>query len=190
MALTGTCITYTVKEAGRTPPPFPFIFFKPNTTVLDHDAPVVIPKIAQDDQADYEGELVSVSSLSRFFPSLCLSEGANMGMLMLMGRDQSSASSWDETPRTFRERTPSTTLRRTRREMTCRRANCSEIRSWRVVCHNGGSQRDSTRSRPWVRVWCRPRWSVIRRSCISRPLSTARRGRMRACRICASIAPI
>ncbi|KIV85749.1 hypothetical protein PV11_01411 [Exophiala sideris] len=46
-----------IKEAGRTPPPFPFIFFKPNTTVTDHDAPVVIPKIAQDDQADYEGEL-------------------------------------------------------------------------------------------------------------------------------------
>jgi len=48
-----------IKEAGRTPPPFPFIFFKPNTCVHDHDVPVVIPKIAQDDQADYEGELVS-----------------------------------------------------------------------------------------------------------------------------------
>lgn len=47
-----------VKEAGRSPPPFPFIFFKPNTCVLDHDAEVVIPKICQDDQADYEGELV------------------------------------------------------------------------------------------------------------------------------------
>ncbi|KIX01786.1 uncharacterized protein Z518_09513 [Rhinocladiella mackenziei CBS 650.93] len=49
-----------IKEAGRTPPPFPFIFFKPNTTVLDHDVPVIIPKIAQDDQADYEGELCMV----------------------------------------------------------------------------------------------------------------------------------
>lgn len=48
----------TVKEAGRTPPPFPFIFFKPNTTIHDHGAPVAIPKIAQDSQADYEGELV------------------------------------------------------------------------------------------------------------------------------------
>jgi hypothetical protein len=55
----------TVKEAGRTPPPFPFIFFKPNTTVIDHGAPVIIPKIAQDDQADYEGELVRLSSLAR-----------------------------------------------------------------------------------------------------------------------------
>ncbi|RKL18920.1 hypothetical protein BFJ70_g14134 [Fusarium oxysporum] len=49
-----------VKETGRTPPPFPSIFFKPNTTIVDHDAPVVIPKIAQDDQADYEGELCIV----------------------------------------------------------------------------------------------------------------------------------
>ncbi|KAJ6108033.1 hypothetical protein N7523_009356 [Penicillium sp. IBT 18751x] len=46
-----------IKEAGRTPPPFPFIFFKPNTTVHDHGKPVEIPKLAQDDQADYEGEL-------------------------------------------------------------------------------------------------------------------------------------
>ncbi|KAJ5787278.1 hypothetical protein N7457_002268 [Penicillium paradoxum] len=49
-----------IKEAGRTPPPFPFIFFKPNTTIHDHGAPVVIPKIAQDEQADYEGELCLV----------------------------------------------------------------------------------------------------------------------------------
>lgn len=48
----------TVKEAGRKPPPFPFIFFKPSTTVHDHGESVVIPKIAQNDQADYEGELV------------------------------------------------------------------------------------------------------------------------------------
>lgn len=49
-----------VREAGRQPPPFPFIFFKPNTTILDHGADVVIPKIAQDEQADYEGELCIV----------------------------------------------------------------------------------------------------------------------------------
>ncbi|KAK6211408.1 hypothetical protein QIS74_10672 [Colletotrichum tabaci] len=49
-----------IREAGRKPPPFPFIFFKPNTTVLDHGADVVIPKICQDDQADYEGELCLV----------------------------------------------------------------------------------------------------------------------------------
>ncbi|KAF9691705.1 hypothetical protein EKO04_010192 [Ascochyta lentis] len=49
-----------IKEAGRTPPPFPFIFFKPNTCIQDHDADVEIPLVAQDDQADYEGELTLV----------------------------------------------------------------------------------------------------------------------------------
>jgi 2-keto-4-pentenoate hydratase/2-oxohepta-3-ene-1,7-dioic acid hydratase in catechol pathway len=50
----------SVKEAGRTPPPFPFIFFKPSTTIHDHGRPVEIPAIAQDSQADYEGELCLV----------------------------------------------------------------------------------------------------------------------------------
>ncbi|KAH7357396.1 hypothetical protein BKA66DRAFT_562564 [Pyrenochaeta sp. MPI-SDFR-AT-0127] len=49
-----------IREAGRTPPPFPFIFFKPTTCLHDHDANVEIPSIAQDDQADYEGELTVV----------------------------------------------------------------------------------------------------------------------------------
>lgn len=49
-----------IREAGRKPPPFPFIFFKPNTCVLDHGANIVVPAIAQDDQADYEGELCFV----------------------------------------------------------------------------------------------------------------------------------
>lgn len=49
-----------IREAGRKPPPFPFIFFKPNTCILDHGANVVIPKVAQDEQADYEGELCIV----------------------------------------------------------------------------------------------------------------------------------
>ncbi|KAJ5534409.1 hypothetical protein N7527_000663 [Penicillium freii] len=49
-----------IKEAGRKPPPFPFIFFKPTTTIHDHGKAVVVPKVAQDDQADYEGELCIV----------------------------------------------------------------------------------------------------------------------------------
>ncbi|KAF5644854.1 hypothetical protein F25303_5793 [Fusarium sp. NRRL 25303] len=49
-----------IREAGRKTPPFPSIFFKPSTTIHDHGANVVIPKVAQDDQADYEGELVVV----------------------------------------------------------------------------------------------------------------------------------
>lgn len=49
-----------IKEAGRQPPPFPFIFFKPTTCLLGHDENIVVPKIAQDDQADYEGELCAI----------------------------------------------------------------------------------------------------------------------------------
>jgi 2-keto-4-pentenoate hydratase/2-oxohepta-3-ene-1,7-dioic acid hydratase in catechol pathway len=52
-----------IKEAGRSPPPNPFYFFKPNTCVVGPGEAVVIPKIAQDDQADYEGELVSHAAL-------------------------------------------------------------------------------------------------------------------------------
>jgi 2-keto-4-pentenoate hydratase/2-oxohepta-3-ene-1,7-dioic acid hydratase in catechol pathway len=60
----------TVREAGRQPPPFPSIFFKPNTTVTGHDVDVVIPKLCQNDQADYEGELVRfLSSLLRSLPA-------------------------------------------------------------------------------------------------------------------------
>ncbi|KAF2501399.1 hypothetical protein BU16DRAFT_522373 [Lophium mytilinum] len=49
-----------IKEAGRSPPPFPSVFFKPSTCIQDHGANVIVPKIAQDDQADYEGELAIV----------------------------------------------------------------------------------------------------------------------------------
>lgn len=61
-----------VKEAGRSPPPFPFIFFKPTTCIANHDADVIIPKICQDDQADYEGELVIFlpSRMFRYFSNL------------------------------------------------------------------------------------------------------------------------
>ncbi|PKY07768.1 putative fumarylacetoacetate hydrolase [Aspergillus campestris IBT 28561] len=49
-----------IRETGRSPPPTPSIFFKPNTTVADHGSDVLIPKLAQDEQADYEGELCIV----------------------------------------------------------------------------------------------------------------------------------
>ncbi|KAH7257977.1 hypothetical protein BKA59DRAFT_415307 [Fusarium tricinctum] len=49
-----------IREAGRKTPPFPSIFFKPPTTVHGHNVNVVIPRVAQDEQADYEGELVVV----------------------------------------------------------------------------------------------------------------------------------
>ncbi|KAK3398803.1 hypothetical protein B0T20DRAFT_469707 [Sordaria brevicollis] len=46
-----------IRETGHPVPQNPVMFIKPSTSVHDHDANVVIPKIAQDDQADYEGEL-------------------------------------------------------------------------------------------------------------------------------------
>lgn len=67
-------ILVIVKEAGRKPPPFPFIFFKPTTTIHDHGKAVVVPKVAQDDQADYEGELVrsiSPSGISKIPKANC-----------------------------------------------------------------------------------------------------------------------
>ena len=52
--------TITVKEAGRTPPPYPSIFIKPGTSVGNWGEPIPVPKLAQDEQADYEGELTIV----------------------------------------------------------------------------------------------------------------------------------
>ncbi|KAF1947329.1 fumarylacetoacetate hydrolase family protein-like protein [Clathrospora elynae] len=51
-----------IQEGGRTLPPYPTTFIKANTALNDHNAPIVIPKIAQDNQADYEGELCFIIS--------------------------------------------------------------------------------------------------------------------------------
>ena len=50
----------TVKEVGQPLPRFPVTFIKPSTAVANWDDDIPIPKIAQDDQADYEGELCFV----------------------------------------------------------------------------------------------------------------------------------
>lgn len=55
---TATLTRSKVREAGRKLPPYPSMFFKPPQTVTGHNDVVTIPKIAQNDQADYEGELV------------------------------------------------------------------------------------------------------------------------------------
>lgn len=47
----------TVKEAGRKPPPFPFFFIKPRDSIASFDEDIPVPKIAQNDQCDWEGEL-------------------------------------------------------------------------------------------------------------------------------------
>jgi 2-keto-4-pentenoate hydratase/2-oxohepta-3-ene-1,7-dioic acid hydratase in catechol pathway len=51
-----------VQEGGRTLPPYPSTFIKANTALSGHGSPIVIPKIAQDNQADYEGELCFIIS--------------------------------------------------------------------------------------------------------------------------------
>ncbi|MCJ1300632.1 hypothetical protein MMC08_003429 [Hypocenomyce scalaris] len=48
-----------IKEGGRSPPPYPSMFFKPAECVADHGSVVHVPKLAQD-QCDYEGELTIV----------------------------------------------------------------------------------------------------------------------------------
>ena len=51
---------YTVAEGGRSPPPYPSLFFKSPTSVGDYGDETPIPKIAQEGEADYEIELVVV----------------------------------------------------------------------------------------------------------------------------------
>lgn len=45
-----------IKETGRPLPTCPTVFTKPAPAITDHDSPIPIPKIAQE-QCDYEGEL-------------------------------------------------------------------------------------------------------------------------------------
>ncbi|KAF5579137.1 5-carboxymethyl-2-hydroxymuconate isomerase [Fusarium pseudocircinatum] len=51
---------HIVKETGRTPPPHPSIFIKPSRSITGWNDDIPIPKIAQKDQLDYEGELAIV----------------------------------------------------------------------------------------------------------------------------------
>jgi 2-keto-4-pentenoate hydratase/2-oxohepta-3-ene-1,7-dioic acid hydratase in catechol pathway len=49
-----------VQEGGRSPPPLPQLFIKPVTALGDYNEAVVIPRCAQDGEADYEAELVVI----------------------------------------------------------------------------------------------------------------------------------
>ena len=50
----------TVKEVNQPAPPYPVTFIKPSTSVAAWNEDVPIPRVAQDDQADYEAELCFV----------------------------------------------------------------------------------------------------------------------------------
>jgi 2-keto-4-pentenoate hydratase/2-oxohepta-3-ene-1,7-dioic acid hydratase in catechol pathway len=46
-----------IQEGGRTPPLYSSIFLKARTSIASYGEDVPVPKLAQDDQCDYEGEL-------------------------------------------------------------------------------------------------------------------------------------
>lgn len=122
-----------VREAGRKVPPFPSIFFKPSTTVTDHGVNVVIPKIAQDDQADYEGELVSQVVFMQFL----VTEISRLLSSAKMPRMSKKAKRW-------------TMSLLTRQETIFHHGNGRETQTVPAACRNGASQRVSTRLPPWA----------------------------------------
>ncbi|KAF1991458.1 hypothetical protein K402DRAFT_322670 [Aulographum hederae CBS 113979] len=65
-----------IREAGRTPPPFPSVFFKPPTCINDHNGTITIPTICQDSQADYEGEFCFIIGADTKNASLATALGA------------------------------------------------------------------------------------------------------------------
>lgn len=48
---------FPVNEAGRTPPPYPSFFVKPRASIASHAEDIPIPRICQNNQLDWEGEL-------------------------------------------------------------------------------------------------------------------------------------
>jgi len=68
-------------------PNYPFMFFKPSTSVVDHGANVVIPRIAQDNQPDYEGELVSSNSRLLRCRYVLITVLVSANQCILIGRD-------------------------------------------------------------------------------------------------------
>ncbi|KAK3897734.1 hypothetical protein C8A05DRAFT_47747 [Staphylotrichum tortipilum] len=49
-----------IQAGGRKPPPYPSIFIKPRASVAGFAEDIPIPKLAQDERLDYEGELCIV----------------------------------------------------------------------------------------------------------------------------------
>lgn len=49
-----------VAEGGRAPPPYPSLFIKSSTTIAGYNSITVVPKCAQENEADYEAEMCIV----------------------------------------------------------------------------------------------------------------------------------
>ncbi|KAI5818276.1 hypothetical protein BZA77DRAFT_244037 [Pyronema omphalodes] len=84
-----------ILEAGRKPPPYPSIFIKPATSVADYGEAIPIPKIAQDEQCDYEGELTIV--IGKSGKNIPVSEAGNYIAGYVTSNDI-SARKWQREP--------------------------------------------------------------------------------------------
>ncbi|KAK9311059.1 hypothetical protein V1524DRAFT_109504 [Lipomyces starkeyi] len=84
-----------ILETGRTPPPYPSLFFKPSSAVDDYGARTPVPKVAQDQQSDYEGEFVIV--LGKTGKDIPIDEALDYVAGYTVGDDM-SARKWQRNP--------------------------------------------------------------------------------------------
>lgn len=57
---TGWMANGSVAEGGRAPPPYPSLFIKSSTAIAGYNSVTVVPKCAQENEADYEAEMCIV----------------------------------------------------------------------------------------------------------------------------------
>lgn len=84
-----------IEEGGTTPPPYPSIFYKPRFSVADYGEPIPIPKIAQENQCDYEGELCVV--IGKTGKNITEEDALNYVAGYVSGNDV-SARTWQRNP--------------------------------------------------------------------------------------------
>ncbi|KAM5346010.1 hypothetical protein ACJ41O_011871 [Fusarium nematophilum] len=87
-----------IKETGRAPPPYPTIFVKPSRSVAGWDNDIPIPKIAQLDQLDYEGELVGAIVIGKEGKDISVKDALDYVAGYTVANDV-SARTWQRDPR-------------------------------------------------------------------------------------------
>ncbi|KAF2173950.1 hypothetical protein M409DRAFT_62155 [Zasmidium cellare ATCC 36951] len=97
-AVKGIGLNYVshIKEAGRTTPTYPMFFIKGSKSVNDWGAPIPIPKVAQQEQCDYEGEMCFV--IGREGKDIPKAEALNYVAGYMTGNDM-SARTWQRNPK-------------------------------------------------------------------------------------------
>ncbi|KAK9311639.1 hypothetical protein V1524DRAFT_450200 [Lipomyces starkeyi] len=88
-----------ILEAGRKPPLYPSLLFKPSSAVDDYGARTSVPKVTQDQQSDYEGEFVIV--LGKTGKDIPLDEALDYVAGYTVGDDM-SARKWQRNPASAR----------------------------------------------------------------------------------------